>query len=264
MTLRKERVFTSTEDILDAQLVDGISGTVLLVLTPAHIETYQRNGDKWQQIRSSNVNATVITQRDVRGMIVISDSASVHAYLPGRVCEAASAEAQFQCGDSDDPWPIGTRKAFYNTSRNYFSGVLVPAYSGSLPPFYSAAEFVRASGPAVAFSDIRGPIRLLDHGALNDLTGSRDWGSDLASLRSGCSAGTQILSDAAGDLAQDSLRAYEINGHEASAVTAPLPFEGNINAMHTAADGTSVSVIVRSTVSHSAEYEVWRVSLECH
>jgi hypothetical protein len=203
--------------------------------------------------------------RDPRGVLVISDTGSTRAYLPGLVCDASSPDSTFQCNASDDPWPIGAQhKAFYNTSRNYFSGVLVPAFAGTLPPFYSAAEIVRTSGPATIFSDIHGSIRLLDHGALTELTGSRDWGSDVAALRSGCGSGTQLLADAAGDPPQDSLRAYEINGHEAAAVSSSLTLDGTVTAMHTAADGASATVILRSTIQQPAAYEVWRVSLDCH
>ena len=264
MTLRKQLLFTTTDPILDAQTVNIGGGTLLLVLTPASIAVYRQADGQWQKAQISPVNAATAFPRDPRGLLAISDTGTATAYLPGVVCNAASPDAAFQCSASDDPWPIGAQKALYNASRNYYSGVLVPAFAGTLPPFYSAAEFVRASGPATVFSDIHGAVRLLDRGALTELTGSRDWGSDVAALRSGCGSGTQILADAAGDPPQDSLRAYEVNGREAAAVSSPLTLDGAVTAMHAAADSASISVIVRSTMQQPAAYEVWRVSLDCH
>ena len=159
----------------------------------------------------------------------------------------------FACQASDDPWPVGggsieTQKAFYNASRNYFSGVLVPAYgSGALGPFYSAVELPRASGAATIFSDIHGRVRMIDRGALVEVTGSRDWGSDVASVvRTGCGTGAQVVVDAAGETAQDSLRAYEISGHEATPVSAALGLDGTVTALHTSSDGGAVMAIVRT------------------
>jgi hypothetical protein len=265
MTLRKQLLFTSAEPILDAQVLTAASGPQLILLTAAHITVYRQAGSEWQEAQSSPLNPVSAFPRDPRGVLAVSDTGTTRAYLPGLVCDASSPDATFQCNASDDPWPIGAQhKAFYNTSRNYFSGVLVPAFAGTLPPFYSAAEIVRTSGPATIFSDIHGSIRLLDHGALTELTGSRDWGSDVAALRSGCGSGTQLLADAAGDPPQDSLRAYEINGHEAAAVSSSLTLDGTVTAMHTAADKASATVILRSTIQQPAAYEVWRVSLDCH
>ena len=265
MTLHKELDFTSPEPILDAEVLSATSGPQLLILTATHIASYRQAADGWQQIQNFSVNPRHTPSRDPRGVLLQSGS-GIRAYLPGVVCDASSIDGStsFQCNESDDPWPIGSQKAFYNSSRNYFSGVLVPAYSGVLPPFYSAAEFERASGPATLFVDIRGPVRMLDHGALTDVVGSRDWGSNLTSIHSGCGSGMQILADAAGDPPQDSVRAYEVNGHEAGAVSAPLTFEGSVTAMHAAADRTSAFVIVRSALNQPAAYEVWHVLLDCH
>jgi len=41
------------------------------------------------------------------------------------------------------------------------------------------------------------------------VNGTRDWGSDLALISSGCGTGTQIVVSGSGEQASDSLRAYE-------------------------------------------------------
>ncbi len=267
MTLRKQRMFASVERILDAQLVGDAQ---LVVLTPARIVVYRQSAGQdtetaagaWQEAQSFAIApGMVAVARDPRGVLAVAD-AEVTAFLPGTECDGAAradGKLAFSCRASDDPWPIGTQRAFYNSARNSFSGVLVPAFSGTLPPFYSAAEVTRSSGTVTVFADIHGHVRMIDRGAQVEVAGSRDWGSDIASVRSGCGAGSQVLVDAAGDPAEDSLRAYEISGHEAAAVSAALALDGSVTALHTTADGAAAMAVVRV----GDEYEVWRVALDC-
>jgi hypothetical protein len=261
MTLRKQLVIRSAEPVLDAQMLgDG----TLLVLTPAAIITYRLSGGAWQQAQSfAMAPALSSATRDPRGEIVVN-SDTVSVFAAGTECDAASAPQQLHCRAGDDPWPIGQQKAFYNASRDYFSGVLVPATNVALPPFYSAAEAPRTGGMATLLDGIDGRVRMLDRGALLDVTGSRDWGSDIAAVRSGCGSGVQILTDAAGDAAADTLRAYEINGHEAEAVSAPLDLDGSVTALHTAMLQTTDDGAAAMAVVHNGDgYEVWRVALDC-
>ena len=276
MTLRKERVFASAERILDAQMIVNAPAETmtpemrLAVLMPQRIAIYRQIAGQWQQVQSFAVAIEMNAARDPRGELVQTSVGGMNAFLPGAECDGtavAGSAWSFACKASDDPWPIGgpiggptgVQKAFYNASRNYFSGVLVPAFSGALGPFYSAAELPRASGVATVFSDIRGRVRMIDRGALVEVTGSRDWGSDMASMtRTGCGAGAQVVVDASGETTQDSLRAYEISGHEATAVSAALGLDGTVTALHPSNDDGAVMAIVRT----ADEYEVWRVPLE--
>ncbi|HXE07416.1 MAG TPA: hypothetical protein VN612_05950 [Acidobacteriaceae bacterium] len=255
MTLRRQMLFTSPEPVLDAQVApDG----TLLALMQNRIALYRQSSGQWQQVQSYAISpALAPTARDPRGEIVPGPD-SVRVFLPGVECETV-AEREFDCHASDDPWPIGTQKAFYNASRDFFSGVLVPAAAATPPPFYSAAETLQMGGTVTLLADLHGHVRMVDRGAIVEVTGSRDWGSDLAGLRTGCGAGSQILVDTAGDPAHDSLRAYEIRGHEAAAVSAAIPFDGSITALHSTSDGGTAMA-----VAHNGNtYEVWRVSLDC-
>jgi hypothetical protein len=62
--------------------------------------------------------------------------------------------------------------------------------------------------------------------------------------------------------AGDSLRAYEIVGREAIAVSAPLPVEGAVIAIRAANDGASATIIVRRYAP--LRYEVWNGSAFCN
>jgi hypothetical protein len=168
------------------------------------------------------------------------------------------------CGDSDDPWPAaGARKAFYNSSRNYFTGVMVPSAGAEAGPFYSSAELVGKRGAATVYSEVSGQFRVSDGGTLKALAGSRDWGSDVAGVQSGCGSGAQLLVTASGDAMQESLLAYEIAGRDAIAASAPLALDGRVTAMWTMEGTATPSVMMILEKQQPVAYEAYSVSVVC-
>jgi hypothetical protein len=175
----------------------------------------------------------------------------------------------FQCHASDDPWPIavdpsGTPqlKAFYNSARDYFTGVVSPSVGVDLPPFYAAVLLPRSAGNAALLIDgIDGKVQLAENDALKIVTGTRDWGSDFAVLHSGCGAGVQVIASSSGEAASDSLRAYELPALEAVPASAPLTMDGTVTALATAPDGKSILAVVRNAAN---QYEVDRVTALCN
>jgi hypothetical protein len=75
-----------------------------------------------------------------------------------------------------------------------------------------------------------------------------------------------LVSGSGAAAAGDSLRAYEIVGREAIAVSAPLSVDGSVTAIHAAGNetgaGTGATVIVRKDAP--LRYEVWNVSALCN
>lgn len=265
MTVHAELIHAEVEPILDLAVLGTASDAHLAVLQPQHIKVYSQAGGKWQLMQSYDIASAHPLPRDVRGRIVPAADHLFDAYLPGLTCAATkppdSWTLSYSCGESDDPWPLGSQKAFYNAARNFFTGVLVPGFGPKLPPFYSAAEMVRASGTAFLVADVNGAVHLLEGGSHKLLIGARDWGSDIVAVRSGCGSGTQVFASAAGWPVQDSVRAYEIAGREARPVSAPSTFNGIITAMWPAGDGTSAIVIVRK--AQESGYEAYRLSVRC-
>jgi hypothetical protein len=73
----------------------------------------------------------------------------------------------------------------------------------------------------------------------------------------------QVLASGSGAaVAGDSLRAWELVGREAIAVSAPLPVEGAVTAVHAGTNATSATVIVRRDAP--LRYEVWNGSALCN
>lgn len=265
ITLRAGLVLSQTDPILDIAMLGTGAGQHMFVLDPEHIEVYTPDAGNWQLARSYDIAHGRPYPRDMRGRIVPGVDHLFDAYLPGVACAATRAgqswDLTISCSDSDDPWPLTSQKAFYNSTRNFFTGVLIPGFGPKLPPFYSAAEVTRAGGAAFLFVDVGGSAHILENNSHKVLIGARDWGSDIATVHSACGQGMQVLTSAAGWPISDSIRAYEITGREATPVSAPLPFDGIITAEWSAGDGNSATVVIQKP--QGRHYEAYSVSVVC-
>jgi hypothetical protein len=270
VVLRKTLLFSQSEPILDAGLIalagDAPPASHLVVLSPEQIVIYHRDEKAaWVKDQGFDIAHSRAYPRDVRGRLQMDAAGVFKAYLPGVVCTAsqkAPAGITVSCADSDDPWPIGARKAFYNSSRNYFTGVTIPSQGGETASFYSAAELVEKHSAATVYSEISGQFRVSDGTGFKALAGSRDWGSDVAGVQSGCSSGAQLLATASGSAIQDNLLAYEIDGRDAIAASAPMPLDGQVTAMWPTA-GTSAAMVVLEK-QQPVTYEAYSVSVVCN
>jgi hypothetical protein len=237
----------------------------------------------WMVRERFSLNQRQQSPRDPRGMLLpTADGNGFTAFTAGAECVGSFTSPEndiahpengwtVHCNASDDPWPIAqedtangsiTLKAFYNSARNYFTGVISPSLGVDLPPFYTAVLLPRpAEGAALLVGGIDGKVQLVENGALKTVAGARDWGSDFAALHSGCGSGWQIVASGSGEAASDSLRAYELPAQEAVPASAALPVNGTVTALWTASDGKSVFAVVRSTTN---EYEVDHVTAGCN
>jgi hypothetical protein len=140
--------------------------------------------------------------------------------------------------------------------------VVTPSLGVDLPQFYTAIPLPRAdSQVGLLIGGIDGRVQLAENGALKTVSGTRDWGSDFAVLRSGCGAGLQVIASSSGEATNDSLRAYELPALEAVPASAPLAINGTVMTLWTAPDGKSVLAVVRNAAN---EYEVDRVTALCN
>ncbi len=303
ITLGKVSLWRQKEPVLDLLIAQSESNRRMVVLEPERIVSYiapTTGGDSssWNKEQEFAVPHDRPFPRDVRGRLfpgaAVGSAHFFEAYLPGVQChgDVLDSRLAISCQDGDDPWPmpgftvVGSspepdaastprnveQKAFYNSARNYFSGVLSPGLSFRLPAFYDGAAIVRTTGTAMILSTTGGQFVMIENGAQKRLAGTRDWGSDLAALRSDCGSGTQVLASASGAASDDSIRAYEISGRDAIAVSSPLEMGGTVTAIWPFSDFHDATVIVRrsesvpdmSTAGQHGDYEVYRVSAHCN
>lgn len=264
LTLRRTYLISSEESLLDAAIIHVGNDAYLAALSGASIALYRRNGAAWELQQAFPVTERpAVFPRDLRGRIVTGSERLFDAYLPGVVCSSGNAApVTVACHASDDPWSVGGRSAFYNSARNYFTGVLVPPVNKQLSPFYTVGELPRPNYTLLIYTGIDGLAYGFDGIAQRALSGTRDWGSELAVLRSSCGSGVQILATAAReDEGRDSLHVYEMADREASEVGAPLVFDGEIVALWPASDGTA-TVVVRRT--EKGNYDAYSVAVACN
>ena len=265
ISLRTNLLYSQADPMLDVAMLGTGGEQHMIVLEPEHIKLYIPAGGSWQLAQSYEVAHSQPFPRDLRGRIAPANDHLFDAYLPGVACTATKGGESWAltlaCHDSDDPWPIASQKTFYNSNRNFFTGVMVPGFGPKLPPFYSAAELVRTGSTAFLLADMNGAVHILESGSHKLLIGARDWGSDIAAVHSECGSGSQVLASAAGWAATDSIRAYEVSGREVTPASAAVNFDGSIMALWPAADGTSALAIVGKPLGSG--YEAYSVSVVC-
>jgi len=289
IVLRKETYLSANalSNGLSSSTNDSILATLetangLIVLQPEEISFLAMTTVGWKIATSSQITPRLTQTRDPRGLLLPSaDGNSFTAYLPGTQCAGTYTQPAdnstsygdwtIHCHASDNPWPIAqttpaTIKAFYNASRDNFTGVVTPTVGADLPAFYTAGLLPRASEAALLINSVDGKVQLVENGTIRQITGARDWGSDFAALHSSCGSGTQIIASASGEALADSLRAYELPAQEAIPTSVPLAIEGAVTALWPAPDGKSIFAAVRKPTGPAQpdEYEVDRVTATCN
>ena len=285
MVLRKERIpglfsriggVVHDHPILASAEINGH----FVVMFSDRISIFSSIAGSWSE--SSALAMDQKLARDPRGVLIPSaDGGNFTAYAPGVACTGSyslplnngnqDSGWTVRCHASDDPWPVyqsadassaAALKAFYNTARDYFTGVVTPSVGVELPPFYTAGLIPRsAGGAALLLAEVDGKVQMVENGEMRSVMGTRDWGSDFAVVRSGCGSGTQVITSGSGEAVNDSLRAFEIPALEAVPMSAPLAMDGTVTALWTALDGKSAMAVVRNA---AGEYEVDRVTALCN
>jgi hypothetical protein len=109
------------------------------------------------------------------------------------------------------------------------------------------------------FAAVDGRIHLLD-GMTDQIAEKLDWGSDLASVHSGCGIGWDVLATSPSETA-DSVRAYDFPDREALAVSPPLAFDGPVTALWEEANGSDAIAISQNL--ETGAYEAYRLTITC-
>jgi hypothetical protein len=288
LTLRKIPLFTQDDPILDvAVLEENIAPTHIAVLDPDKVSLYRMQGGKWQLEQLLAVVHSRPWPRDLRGRLIPAKDHLLDAYLPGVICRAISGSAvTLSCRESDDPWPLvsGTLNggnlsvfpsaglgngastivpqlgAFFASTRNFFTGALTPGVGKftTVPKFYSAALLPREKYILWLFAATDGQVHMVD--GVSDQAIRLSWGSDLASVKTACGAGWQVLATSSGDVG-DSVRAYEFPDRDPVAVSAAVEFPGPVIALWTESKGDTSIAVARNRENGS--YEAFRLAVAC-
>ena len=204
VTLRRTPIWTQEEPILDLAVLEEASGpSHIVVLDPETIAFYRWIDGRWQPQQSLPITHSRPWPRDMRGRLIPRQDHLFDIYLPGMFCQSASSPSlSLVCHASDDPWPLSQQfplGGFYATTRNFFTGVLSPGLGKqtSTAKFYSAAPLPRPTYTLWIFAGVDGGIRLLD--GITEQTARLNWGSDLASIKTTCGSGWQVLATQPGD-----------------------------------------------------------------
>ena len=269
MVLHKAALWSQPEQILDVAVVLDSNPVRMLVLDAMRVTSYRLQDNRWQTEQAQPVEHTRPWPRDLHGRLVLSNSKDhlFDVYLPGVHCRSsAGPPPAMTCQDSDDPWPAGPDlfrlNASFTPSRNYFSGAIAPAVGKltTTPAFYSAAAFPRDSNPWWLLATVNGQVHLLD-GVTDQVVDKLAWGSDVASIRSGCGSGWQVLATGGGPGRTDSIRAFETAGRDPVAASAPLEVRGIVTALWTESRSGGAVAVVHNL--ETGRYEAFRLTLTC-
>jgi hypothetical protein len=293
MILRRVSLYESKDPVLG-----GFEfANEMVLLTPYSVKHEVLADNGWEEQHNIPIPPHSPLARDPRGLLLPTpQQRGFEAWLPGLHCTGTlgyqANQFNIDCQPGDDLWPLTVTvmtpsspvagpapnpspnppppvqtappppqiRAIYNTTRDYFTGVVSPSQGVDLPPFYSAVNVQWKTPNALVIGTIDGKIMLADGGKIITLNGTSDWGSDIATIHEGCGTGLPIASGT-GNSYTDTLRAYEIIGSNAVPRSAPLAVDGTVTALWSAPDGKSVFAVIRNLQN---QYEVDRVTALCN
>jgi hypothetical protein len=287
LSLRKIPLWTQADAILDvAVLEESAAPTRIAVLDAEKVAIYRLAAGRWQQEQALEIAHARPWPRDLRGRLILAKDHLLDVYLPGVVCRSSvGVPLTLSCRESDDPWPlvpaglsggslsvfpgpesnamaIAPLGAFYAPMRNFFTGVLTPGVGKftTVSKFYSAALLPRDKSLLWLFASTDGGVHIVD--GMSEQTTTFPWGSDLASVRTPCGSGWQVLATSSEEADGDWVRAFEFPDRDPVAVSGAVDFPGGIiTAMWTEAKADSAVAVVRNRETGS--YDAFRLAVAC-
>lgn len=260
MSIKRNLIWQQDSSILDFHT----DGDNLLVLEPGQVSLFGKDDNKWRAKQTLAISHDHSWPRDLRGKVAVSGF-QISVFLPGTFCTGTTTPPAIQCRASDDPWQIdqGGLAAFFSPTRNFFTGVLAGRSAGeSVPPFFSAAAMQNGSRMAV-FAGTDGRARIFQNNLATAAIVVNDWGSNLTAVHAGCGNGWQVLATTPGDLNRaDSVQAFEIEGHQQSAVSPALDMGGPVLALWPGENSQTAHAVVQSLTT--GKYEAWTLVVSCN
>jgi len=206
--------------------------------------------------------------RDLRGRVAISGS-DFKARIEEVECSGNFARVPAtKCSPINGPWvfagPEEMTLAFLASSGNWFqwTGATPSAAKVNREPFFSLAGLEAASEPAWISTGTKGETRLVAGKSENTLATTSAWGSEVATVKTDCGTGWQILSTSKRDNTElDSITVYEWAGNEFRSLSDPLELDGTVVAMWSAENGGPARAVVHNL--KTGNYEAYLLKVEC-
>lgn len=283
LLLEKKLIWEQEEQILDLALLDapGAKDQRMVVLEPTRIALYGRKGDGWELRQGFPVGSADPAPRDLRGQIQYGKKKKdpggeeVWAVLPRMSCVLKLSETskarEIDCNRSNAPeWVLfaGAGIAYalldFADSRNFYTGEIrgEGGTVAKIAPFFSGAVIQeKASGDDLwILAHLDGRVQLYNNERRLLATFS-GWGSELASIESGCGVGWQLLVTRSGDWTEtDAITAYEIVDWQALAVGWPIEFPGPVMSLESRANNGAIAVVRNLK---TGRYEAYQLSISC-
>lgn len=265
ITIHKALIWNDDHRILDVAL-PITTPPHMIVLEPESVVLYSLQNGRWQQEQAFAIAHEHPWPRDLRGRLVLRKDHLFDAFLPGVLCRStATAPLGINCKESDDPWPLAVEpalNAFFAPTRNFFTGALSPGIQKqtATAPFYAAAALPRDKYTLWMFAGVDGQTHFLD-GVSDQVLRVTAFGSEIASVHSGCGSGWQIVASQPNDSDHDTVKAFEIPDREPVPASPAVEFNGEVTALWP--DSEAATVIVVSHERATGRYEAYRLSLTC-
>lgn len=287
ITLHKTLLWSQSDPILDVSILEENGAPArIAVLSAENVAFYRSQGGKWQPEQAQAIAHAKPWPQDLRGRLLLNKDHGLDAYLPGVICRGVGTPTM-SCRDSDDPWPmipgsliggatvfpsaatlsspsvaVSPVAAFFAPTRNFFTGVLTPAIGkfSNVSKFYSSAFVPRDRYTLWLFATTDGRVHMLD--GMNDQAAKLDWGSDMATIRTACGTGWQVLAVSSAPDGSDAVRAYEFPDRDPVAVSSAADMPGPVSAMWTESKGDLAIAIVNNRETGS--YEAYLLAVACN
>ncbi len=276
LTLKMEFVWDQAEPILDLALVDAPGGPspAMIALEQDRVAVYRQEADKWTLKQSLPVLPLKSRLRDLRGQILVQDN-FFQVHLPGMECDGEIWKSSvLLCEEIQVRWRFfglgGELEFDWLPQKNFFVRWQRPGErSLDFPPFFSAAQFKAADDEYWIFAATDGRALVFRSDSLFDekspeepVAATSGWGSEIASLKTGCGREWQVLATKPGDATQiDAVTTYEFDGTQMVAVSAAVDLPGPVSVLSSGTEGKFAVAIVRNL--KTGRYEAYRLSVSC-
>lgn len=264
----RELVFSGNAPILDFACTNPAEakecGKVLVLYTDGIVLM-----DSEQNFPRITISREGAWPRDLRGRITILGS-DFKARIEDVECSGSVARvAATKCAPTSGPWvfagPEEMTFAFLVPSGNWFqsSGTTTSTAPKVTPePFFSLAGLAIGSEPVWISSGTKGETRLVSAKSGNTLAATSAWGSELATAKTDCGSGWQILSTSRRDNTElDSIAVYEWSGSEFRSLSDPLELDGTVVAMWSTENGGPARAVVHNL--KTGNYEAYLLKVGC-